>query len=101
MEIQQSILSEADQVRAEINRLKQLQYLCGVRLEYSPPGGTCGAGAKKSAKYARLRSGKGSVLPNGKKSKYIPLKEIPEYQAAIERGKQITQLEKRLQKLHQ
>jgi hypothetical protein len=74
-------------------------YLIGVRIERSPAGGTASQGSKETCKYARLRAGKGKLLPNGKKSRYIPLDKVTHYEAACERGKQIQRLERELQQL--
>ena len=96
---QQALLSELEALSSEIQRIKQQDYLQGVRLEYAPGGGTCGTGAKRVCKYARLRCGKGKVLPNGKKSRYVRLSEVGRVQAAIARGQKITQLERKILKL--
>ncbi|SRR5579883_537946 len=74
-------------------------YLIGVRIERSPAGGSASKGAKESCKYARLRAGRGKLLQNGKKSLYIPIEKIAEYQAACDRGKQIQQLERQIERI--
>lgn len=84
-------------LEAEIEGIKQEgEYLVGVRLERSPAGGTASANAKEECKYARLRSGRGKLLPNGKKSLYVPVQDIPRYDAACKRGEQIQKLERQL-----
>ena len=70
--------------------------LQGVRLEKSRPGGTASINSKANQQYARLRAGKGKVLSNGKKSRYVPKGQISEVEAAIARGKQLTKLEKEI-----
>ncbi|MEP0924905.1 hypothetical protein [Leptolyngbya sp. ST-U4] len=70
--------------------------LQGVRLEFAPGGGTASASAKQLPKYARLRAGRGKLLLSGKRSQYVPLEEIPEIEAAIERGKRLTAIEKKI-----
>ena len=69
------------------------------RLNFSAAGGTASRLAKQSPKYAQLRSGRGKVLSNGKKSLYVALDDIPKVQAAIERGKELSKLQKRLKQL--
>ena len=46
-----------------------------------------------------MPSGRGKTLPNGQKSQYIPLKEIAATEAAIQRGKELVRLQKRLENL--
>jgi hypothetical protein len=74
-------------------------YLVGVRIERSPAGGTASLAAKEACRYARLRAGKGKLLPNGKKSQYIPVESISQYEAACARGKQIQQLERQIERI--
>ena len=73
--------------------------LIGVRLDRAAAGGTASNQSQTSYKYARLRSGRGNTLSNGQKSQYIPLKEIAVTEAAIQRGKELVRLQKRLEKL--
>ena len=73
--------------------------LIGVRLDKAAAGGTASNQSQTSYKYARLRSGRGKTLPNGQKSQYIPLKQIAATEAAIQRGKELVKLQKRLEKL--
>lgn len=73
--------------------------LQGVRLEFAPGGGTASIASKKSPKYARLRSGRGKLLASGKRSQYVPLEEIPEIKAAVERGKRLTVVEREIGKV--
>jgi hypothetical protein len=85
-----------DQVAA----IKQVgNYLIGVRIERSPAGGTASLAAKEGCRYARLRAGKGKLLPNGKKSQYIPVENIAQYEAACDRGKQIQQFERQIKQI--
>lgn len=84
-------------LESQIEAIKQEgEFLTGVRLERSPAGGTASQEAKETSKYARLRSGRGKLLPNGKKSMYIPVKEIARYDAACKRGERIQKLEREL-----
>ena len=78
---------------------KQGEVLEGCRLDAKTPGGAASKAAKASPKYARLAAGRGKLLPNGKKSQYVALDDIPKVQEAIARGKEITQLSKRLRQL--
>ena len=88
-----AILSRIAQIRASGEVLE------GCRLDFNSPGGTASKGAKTNSKYAQLRSGRGNLLSNGKKSLYVPIDQIPETQAAIERGKELAKLQKRLKQL--
>lgn len=96
-----------DLVKAEIEdlieRLSELKaqgkFLSGVRVERTAAGGTASQKAQEECRYARLRAGKGKLLDNGKKSKYIPVREIDKYQAMCSRGKAIERLERKLEKL--
>jgi hypothetical protein len=72
------------------------EYLQDVRLEKAAAAGTASEKSRTDYKYARLRCGKGKLLPNGAKSQYIPLKEIPHYERAIARGKELSRLQKRV-----
>ena len=93
------------QLRAEIETLEQQllslketgAFLQGVRVEQTAAGGTASRQSKAECKYARLRAGKGKVLDNGKKSKYIPVQEIDKYRAMCTRGKSISRLERKIQ----
>lgn len=94
-----------EQLRAEIADLEeqatvirqQGEYLQGVRLEKTPAGGTASINSKEECKYARLRAGRGRLLPNGKKSQYIKLNQIVRYDAAIARGKCLSRIEKQIE----
>ncbi|HIK18487.1 MAG TPA: hypothetical protein IGS53_24820 [Leptolyngbyaceae cyanobacterium M33_DOE_097] len=87
-------------LEAQVEAIKsQGDYLIGVRLERSPAGGTASQNAKESSKYARLRAGRGKVLPNGKKSRYVPVEQIARYTAACQRGEQIQKLERQIERL--
>lgn len=61
----------------------------------SKPGGT----ARNPRLHYQLRSRKPQF--NGKKSRYLRAAELGEYQAAIERGRTLMQLEKQIFKLEQ
>ncbi|MEO1351036.1 MAG: hypothetical protein AAFW84_19890 [Cyanobacteria bacterium J06635_15] len=95
----QSELASLEEQAAELYH--QGDHLQGVRLEKTPAGGTASINAKLDCKYARLRAGRGKLLPNGKKSQYVPLGQIEHYEAAIARGKTLTRLEKQIAKLKQ
>ncbi|PSB32064.1 hypothetical protein [Stenomitos frigidus] len=85
-------------LEAELAALKEAgDYLIGVRIERSPAGGSASKAAKEECKYARLRAGRGKLLPNGKKSLYIPVAQIAHYEAACDRGKQVQQLERQIE----
>lgn len=89
-------------LEAEATRIRnEGECLQGVRLEWAAAGGTASASSHNSYKYARLRAGKGKALGSGKKSQYIPVTEIARYEAAIERGKRLTKLEKQISQLQQ
>jgi hypothetical protein len=91
---------ERQQLEAEIERLQQAgECLQDVRLEFTPAGGTASLEAKQTYRYARLRAGKGKLLDNGKKSKYIKLHEVPKYKDAIARGRRLKKLTRRLQRV--
>lgn len=84
----------------QVSAIKQVgSYLIGVRIERSPAGGTASLAAKETCKYARLRAGRGKLLPNGKKSLYIPIESIAQYEAACDRGKQIQYLERQIERI--
>ena len=88
-------------VEGQLESIKNAgDYLIGVRIERSPAGGSASQGAKEACKYARLRAGKGKLLPNGKKSLYIPVAQITHYEAACDRGLQVQRLEKTLEALN-
>ena len=73
----QSLQQRLTALEAQIAGLKQEgDYLIGVRLERSAAGGTASQSAKQDLKYARLRAGRGKLLPNGKKSMYVPVRDI-------------------------
>lgn len=96
----QSLQQRLTALEAQIAGLKQEgDYLIGVRLERSAAGGTASQSAKQDLKYARLRAGRGKLLPNGKKSMYVPVKEIARYDAACRRGEQIQKLERQRDQL--
>jgi hypothetical protein len=88
-------------LEGQVAAIKQAgNYLSGVRIERSPAGGTASVAAKETCRYARLRAGRGKLLPNGKKSQYIPVEHIAQYEAACDRGKQIQQLERKIERLN-
>ena len=86
-----------------ITRIAALQnegdVLIGVRLDRAAAGGTASNQSLINYKYARLRSGRGNTLSNGQKSQYIPLKQIAATEAAIQRGKELVRLQKKLETL--
>lgn len=95
-----SLQQQLVQLEAQLAALQeQGNYLVGVRIERTPAGGSASVAAKATCRYARLRAGRGKLLPNGKKSLYIPIEKIPHYQAACDRGKQVQQLERQLQQI--
>lgn len=96
----QSLQQQLVQLETQLATLQeQGDYLIGVRIERTPAGGSASIAAKATCRYARLRAGRGKLLPNGKKSLYIPIEKIPQYQAACDRGKQIQQLERQIQQI--
>ena len=98
-----------DRVKAEIEKTEgklidlkaQGKFLSGVRVERTAAGGTASQKAQEECRYARLRAGKGKLLDNGKKSKYIPVREIDKYLAMCNRGKAIERLERKLKQQKQ
>ena len=96
----QSFQQQLKALEAQIEAQKQAgDYLIGVRLERSAAGGTASQSAKEDLKYARLRAGRGKLLPNGKKSMYVPLSKIAQYDAACQRGESIRKLERQVNQL--
>ncbi|MBW4470606.1 MAG: hypothetical protein KME45_09395 [Stenomitos rutilans HA7619-LM2] len=96
----EALQHQLSSLEAEMETLKGAgDYLIGVRLERSPAGGSASKAAKEDCKYARLRAGRGKLLPNGKKSLYIPVEQIAHYEAACDRGKQVQQLERQIEHL--
>ncbi|MEX0272287.1 hypothetical protein AB3R30_24530 [Leptolyngbyaceae cyanobacterium UHCC 1019] len=92
--------SQLSSLETELEAVKGTgDYLVGVRIERSPAGGSASIAAKETCKYARLRAGRGKLLPNGKKSLYIPVEKIAQYEAACDRGKQVQQLEHRIERI--
>ena len=90
---------ERDELEARIREIQSAgEVLTGLRLEKSGAGGTAGRGCQGVVKYARLRSRSGT-FPDGSKSRYVPISEIPQYEAAIARGKEFERLKRRLGKL--
>ena len=99
MDILRQLRAEIEDLQQQISELKgKGPFLQGVRLERTAAGGTASKEAKEDCKYARLRAGKGKLLDNGKKSKYIPVREISKYQAMCARGKAIGKLEREITK---
>ena len=93
------ITKEIEDLQQQLAEAKaQGDYLTGVRVERTAAGGTASHNAQSECRYARLRAGKGRLLDNRKKSKYIPVQEIDKYQAMCRRGKAIVKLEKTIQK---
>ena len=99
-------MNDCDRIKTEIENLQQQlldlkdqgPFLTGVRVERTAAGGTASRESKAECKYARLRAGKGKLLDNGKKSKYIAVREIDKYQAMCNRGKAISRLVRKIQK---
>lgn len=83
-----SLLTEATRIRSEGECLQ------GFRLERAAAGGTASKQSQEAYKYARLRCGKGKALTSGSKSRYVSVKDIPQYEAAIARGKRLSKIEK-------
>ena len=99
MDIRKHIQTEIKDLQQQILVLKEKgPFLQGVRIERTAAGGTASKEAQKDCKYARLRAGKGKLLDNGKKSKYIPIREIGKYQAMCARGRAIRKLEREVSK---
>ena len=99
MDARKHITAEIEELKKQLTELRaQGPFLSGVRVERTPAGGTASQKAQGECKYARLRAGKGKCLENGKKSQYIPVREIDKYQAMCKRGKSISQLERKIQK---
>lgn len=95
-----SLQQQLGQLEIQLAALQgQGDYLIGVRIERTPAGGSASVAAKATCRYARLRAGRGKLLPNGKKSLYIPIEKIPHYQAACDRGQQVQQLERQIQQI--
>ena len=96
----QQLQEELHRLRADMDRIRNAgECLQGIRLEFTPAGGTASNEAKQTCKYARLRAGKGKTLSNGKKSQYVPLSQIAHYQAAIARGQQLARLTRRMNRI--
>ncbi|MGJ3250803.1 MAG: hypothetical protein ACFE0J_06695 [Elainellaceae cyanobacterium] len=94
------LYEELNQLQAEVIQLQQTgDSLEGVRLEFTPAGGTASEESKQCCKYARLRAGKGKLLSNGQKSQYVKLSEISHYQGAIARGKRLKQLRQKISRV--
>lgn len=94
-------LSELETRLAELEREAAAlrgsgECLQGVRLEFAPGGGTASIASKQSPKYARLRAGRGKLLPSGKRSQYVRQEDIPQIEAAIERGRQLAAIEREI-----
>lgn len=97
-----ALTAKLNALLTEITKIRESgECLQGVRLERAAAGGTASKQSQETYKYARLRCGKGKALTSGSKSKYIPVKDIPHYEAAIARGKQLTKLEKQISQLQQ
>ena len=97
---QAELETERNEIIARIAELQnEGDVLTGVRLDKAAAGGTASNKSQTRYKYARLRSGRGKTLSTGQKSQYIPLKEIAATEAAIQRGKELVRLQKRLESL--
>jgi hypothetical protein len=82
--------------RAEIRRQGDVLMDCWI--ERTAAGGTARGKGNELGRYATLRSRK-VELQLGRKFKYIPMAEVAKYEAAIVRGRELRQIEKRLQVL--
>ena len=97
---QAELEAEQNEIIARIADLQnEGDVLTGVRLDKAAAGGTASNQLQTRYKYARLRSGRGKTLSNGQKSQYVPLKKVAATEAAIQRGKELVRLQKRLEKL--
>lgn len=93
----QDLRQQLAELEATVARIKgEGDYLQGVRLERSPAAGTASRNAQTASKYARLRSGKGNFLPNGKKSQYVAMADIGKIEAEIARGTELSKVEKEI-----
>ena len=102
MDARDHVKTAIEEIEKKLRELKtQGKFLSGVRVERTAAGGTASQKSQEECKYARLRAGKGKLLDNGKKSKYIPVREIDKYQAMCNRGKAIERLERKLEKQQQ
>ena len=97
---QAELEAERNEIIARIADLQtEGDVLTGVRLDKAAAGGTASNQSQTRYKYARLRSGRGKTLSNGQKSQYVPLKKVAATEAAIQRGKELVKLQKRLENL--
>ena len=97
VDIRASIKAEIEDLQRQVLSLKEKgPFLQNVRVERTSAGGTASKKAQSNGNYARLRAGKGKLLDNGKKSKYIPVRETDKYQAMCHRGKSIKRIEKKI-----
>ncbi len=87
--------SELAAIHQQIAAIRAEGEVVHARLEYAAPGGTAGAPSQRRAKYARLMWGRGKE----RKSRYVPIEEIPRTAAAVARGKAITQLERQANRI--
>ena len=102
MDIRTDVKTEIEALHQQILSIKEKgPFLQNTRVERTPAGGTASREAKSECRYARLRTGRGNLLNNGKKSKYIPVREIDKYLEICSRGKAISRLEKQLEKQQQ
>ena len=97
---QAELQTERDTIITQIAALQnEGDVLIGVRLDRAAAGGMASNQSQTSYKCAGLRSGRDKTLSNGQKSQYIPLKEISATEAAIQRGKELVRLQKKLENL--
>lgn len=67
MDIRTDIKTEIEALQQQILSIKEEgSFLQNTRVERTPAGGTASLEAKNECKYARLRTGKGNLLSNGK-----------------------------------
>lgn len=67
-------------------------------IERTAAGGAARGVGNDLGRYATLRSRKIELQP-GRKSKYIPIAQVAKYEAALARGRELKQVEKRLKEL--
>ena len=90
------LLKTLEDLEAERTRISgEGDVLLDCWLAESKPGGT----ARSQKAHWQLRSRKAQF--NGKKSKYVRAADVEQYEAAIARGKQLRQLDRQIEALHQ
>lgn len=89
-----SLEAEAAALKAEGD------YYQNCWIQHSAAGGTATGRGLELGRYAVLRSRK-TTFSNGRKSRYIPLTQVAEVAAAVERGQRLTKLEKSIAHISQ